>query len=125
MPTLKQIKSAYNKGYKVYWENTNYEVRKWTNGWVILSKTNQHAVGLVSKSGELSANPSSFRISKVKRKKNMKKYKYKGKVITIKTENTIIGNIYRSYIGSKRAGVSFSKQNVIEDAKKYIRKKLK
>ena len=70
MPTLKQIKTAYKKGYKVYWHNTNYEVRKWKSGWVVLSKSNQHAVGLVRKStGKLIENPSSFRISKVKRKK--------------------------------------------------------
>lgn len=45
---------------------------------------------------------------------------YKGKVITIKIERNIIGNIYRSYVGSKRVGISFLKQNVIDDAKKYI-----
>ena len=51
--------------------------------------------------------------------------KYKEKTITIKIERNIIGNIYRSYVGRKKIATSFSKQNVVDDAKKYINKKFR
>ena len=55
----------------------------------------------------------------------MKKYKYKGKIIRVKSTMNPVSTIYTSYVGGKKIAVSFVKKNVIDDAKKYIRKNLK
>lgn len=44
--TLQEIKDAIDRGEKVYWSNTLYEVIKTKYEYLIMCNSNDHAIGL-------------------------------------------------------------------------------
>lgn len=49
--TVEEIKAAVDAGKKVYCGNRGYVVEKWADGYNIVFKANNHAIGLTWKDG--------------------------------------------------------------------------
>jgi|TARA_R110002020_G_scaffold54419_2_gene151748 hypothetical protein len=62
---LLQIKKAVKQNKKVFWGNEGYEVKHWEDDqWVVFCNINDHAVGLISKSGKITHEEKDFYINK-------------------------------------------------------------